>query len=368
MNEVRGGLGVADRAPPALELRGVRVPFGHARGLLDVSLAVAHGERMVVVGPSGVGKTTLLRAVAGLTPVDDGRVLAAGEDVTMLPPERRGAVYLHQTPVLFPHLNVGENVAFPLRLRGHRGEAVRGRVREILVAVRLDGFEARHTHTLSGGQRHRVALARAIAARPAVLLLDEPLSALDPWLRSELRAAIVAAQAHYGPAMLLVTHDLEDAGALADRIAVLLDGRIAQIATPRRLFTRPATLDVARFLGTYQELTGRVRSDGAIDCALGVVAVPPAQRVTLPVGSSVVLAFRPESVRVGGAEDATLGVPARTVEVRYRPRGITVVARIEGSAEDVSIEGEATESTVAHAADGAVTIALDPRGVMIYPS
>lgn len=354
---------------PALELRAVHAPFGHGPGLRDVSLHVGGGERVAVVGPSGVGKTTLLRAVAGLAPLDDGQVLVGGHDVTTFPAERRGVVYLHQAPVLFPHLSVGGNVAFPLHVRGGRGDAVRHRVREALAAVRLDGLEGRSVHTLSGGQRHRAALARAIAARPAALLLDEPLSALDPALRADVGAAIAAAQAEYGPAMLLVSHDLDDVGALADRVAVLLDGGIAQTATPDILFARPATLGVARFLGIYQELRGEVRRDRAITCPLGTF--DPGERLRdTPAGTVVTVAFRAECVRVftsaRGAGVPGNGARASVVGTRHRPRGSTLVLRLDDGAAatltEAAIAGEGTD----HVPGDEVIVTLDGCGAMVY--
>ena len=276
--------------PPALRLIGLQVTFGAeagrsstggrraeagtesepvgsvSPGLRGVTLEVGAGERLVLVGASGAGKTTLLRAVAGLVPIDEGRIEIGGTDVTRLPPERRGAVYLHQSPVLFPHLTVEENVAFPLRIRGvPRGEA-RKRVQEVLAAVRLSELGHRPSGALSGGQRHRVALARAVVARPSLLLLDEPLSSLDPGLRHEIRDVIVHLQAqgqtqgqahgeaHGQAGLLLVTHDLEEAGLLGHRVGIVMEGGLAQLAPPEEIFRAPATLEVARFLGYRNEL------------------------------------------------------------------------------------------------------------------
>lgn len=355
-------------AAAALDLRVVSAPFGDGVGLSDVSLRVEAGERLAIVGPSGVGKTTLLRVAAGLAPLHQGRVLVAGRDVTALPPEQRGVVYLHQAPALFPHLAVGENVAFALRVRGQRGETVRERVRAALAAVKLDGFEARPSHALSGGQRHRVALARAIAARPGVLLLDEPLAALDPALRAEVGAAIVAAQAEYGPAMLLVSHDLEDVGTLADRVAVLVDGGIAQCAAPEVLFARPATLAVARFLGIYQELPGHPRADGAIACALGVIDLPRHLQNAVRPGSGVTVAFRADALRVASPGAHDNDTRARVVGVRHRPRGSTVVVRVEDGARETIVEAALDSRRGTPAVGVEVGIALDPCGVVVYPS
>ncbi|MFN2398162.1 MAG: ABC transporter ATP-binding protein [Gemmatimonadaceae bacterium] len=350
---------------PSLAVERMRIPFGTGPGLTDISLSVARGERLVVVGPSGVGKTTLLRAVAGLTPIDAGRVSISGRDVTRLPPERRDAVYLHQTPVLFAHLSVGENVAFPLRVRGQRGDAVQRRVREALTAVQLDGFEGRTAQSLSGGQRHRVALARAIAARPAALLLDEPLSALDPSLRDDVRMAIAAAQADYQPAMLLVTHDLDDAGLLGDRMAVLLDGEIAQVALPAAVFARPATLGVARFLGIFQEVPGRVQADGSVTCALGVVS----SRTPIPTGRPVTVTFRAESLDVAVPDrsaEARNRTPATVVGMRHRARGTTVVLRLEGDSHGGELEAAARREQ-RWAPGDAIHVALDPCGAIVFP-
>lgn len=352
----------------ALVLEGLHIRFGNAPGIADLSLSVAAGERLAIVGPSGVGKTTLLRAIAGLAPVAAGRVSIAGRDVTTLPPERRDAVYLHQTPVLFAHLSVGENVAFPLRVRAQRGEAVQRRVREALAAVQLDGFEPRTPQSLSGGQRHRVALARAIAARPAAMLLDEPLAALDPSLRDDVRMAIAAAQADHGPAMVLVTHDLDDAGLLADRIAVLLGGRIAQVATPAALFAQPATLGVARFLGIFQELPGQVRDEGSIACALGRIPGRP----EVPAGGRVTVVFRAESLHVGRRSDSPTarepGVRAHVVGMRHRSRGATVLLRIQGEPEARLVEASIGPHEPAWQPGDEVRLALDPNGAIIFPA
>ena len=350
-------------AGPDLRLERLSIRFGAgAAGISELSLAIAAGERVVVLGPSGAGKTSLLRAVAGLSALHAGAVWLGAENVTALPPERRGIVYLHQSPLLFSHLDVGENVAYPLRVRGQRGDAVRQRVREALSAVRLDGFERRSTVTLSGGQRHRVALARAIAARPAALLLDEPLSALDPTLRDEVRAAIVAAQAEYGPPMLLVTHDLDDAGLTADRIAVLLDGRVAQLSTPVELFTRPTTLAVARFLGLFQEIPGRTRADGAVECALGVLAaasIPDAGHA-----APVVVAIGPYGLRFGAAGDTA--APARVVAVRQRARGTSVIVRLAEGSAGVELDATLASGTPIPPIGSVVEVSIDPRHVRIF--
>jgi len=341
----------------ALRVRDLAIRFGDQAGLEGVSLEVGAGERFVIVGASGAGKTTLLRAVAGLAPVAAGRVEVAGRDVTALPPERRDAVYLHQTPVLFPHLSVFENVAFPLRVRRAAGALVAERVREVLAAVRLDGFGARMPRTLSGGQRHRVALARAIAARPALLLLDEPLSSLDPSLRDDVREAIVSIQREYRPALVLVTHDLDEAGLLADRIAILNDRRVAQVAAPAELFARPATLAAARFLGVANEVAGRVRADHAFESPLGVLR----PNGGAPSPGAAVAVFRPEAVRCAepGAEGAAR---VRVVALRHRAQRTTAVVSAGSTTLELPVDALDPPAVGAE-----LLVLVDARHVTVFP-
>ena len=343
----------------ALRVESLAAPFGRGAGLADVSLSLAVGERVAVVGPSGAGKTTLLRAIAGLAPTTGGRVWvrgpsnAAPRDVTGLPPERRDVVYLHQTPVLFPHLRVRENVAFPLRLRGVPEAAVRARVDEALALVRLEGFGERAPSALSGGQRQRVALARAVAARPAVLLLDEPLAALDPALRAEVREAIVALAERERTAMLLVTHDLDEAGLLADRIALLLDARLQQVATPAELFRAPASLAAARFLGVADEVRGTVDGSGRFASSLGEGIT------TANIGPGAAIAVvLPGALRL--ADRGTRGGVVRAH--RHRPRGSSVVVALDGGARlDVAV------TSTLPAVGARVTLDVDPSLVRVFP-
>lgn len=336
----------------ALELCGLRVPFGEAPGLDGISLEVPRGERLAILGPSGVGKTTLLRAVAGLAPVSAGSVRINGRDVTAAPPESRGAVYLHQTPTLFPHLDVFENVAFPLRIRGAAERELRARVSDVLASVGLAELGPRTPATLSGGQRHRVALARAIAARPAVLLLDEPLAALDPSLRQEVREAIVAVQERDRPALVLVTHDVDEAGVLAHRLGVLVGGVIAQIDTPGTLFDRPISLEVARLLGFPNRLDGVLREDGTFDSALGPVRL--ARGGTRPGPAAAV--FQPEA-----AHEDPAGAPGRVVSLRHRPRAGSAIVAIGETTIEIA------DPRRSLAAGDEVRIALDPHRLVVYP-
>lgn len=340
--------------PDALRLRDVSVPFGSADGLRQISFEVARGERVVLVGPSGAGKTTLLRAIAGLTPVSAGSVEIGGRIRTDDPPERRDAVYLHQTPVLFPHLDVFGNIAFPLRVRGVAATEVRARVARALAAVRLDGFERRRPDSLSGGQRHRVALARAIVARPAVLLLDEPLSSLDPVLRDDVRDAIVQVQTESGAALLLVTHDLDEAGLIGNRVGVILGRQLAQIAAPSMLFTRPASLAIARLVGISNEVVGSVDTDAKFVCSFGTV---PLSRRDLSPGTATI-AFRPDAARIVASS------PIRAIVGRLLNRAERTTALVETSGIVIEI---LVDSLFPPAPGEHVALEFDPRRIAVFP-
>lgn len=231
------------------ELRQADVHFGSTTALDDVSITVEPSEIVVVLGPSGCGKSTLLRALAGLQPLDSGRVLIDGVDATEDPPHERGIGVMFQDPTLFPHRDVGRNIAFGLRIAGLDRAAQDRRVAEMLELVGLPGFADRTVDTLSGGEAQRVALARSLAPSPRLLLLDEPLAALDRALRDRLAVDIPAALRSTGTAAIHVTHDHDEAFAIADRIAVMEAGRILRIDAPGALYADPRTETVARFLG-----------------------------------------------------------------------------------------------------------------------
>ena len=231
---------------------------GAAIVLQEVSLAVEAGEFVTLLGPSGCGKTTLLRLIAGLDDVDSGRISVSGQDMTEVKAHLRPVHTVFQSYALFPHLSVFENVAFGLRIRNLSDSEIKARVVKALTAVHLEGLEARATSEISGGQGQRVALARALVLEPDILLLDEPLAALDAQLRSSMRAELVQLQRSLGITFVLVTHDLEEAIECSSRIAVMREGRIAQYATPRDIFERPTNVYVARLVGMENILDGRV--------------------------------------------------------------------------------------------------------------
>ncbi len=230
------------------------------RPLLEgISFTVARGETVCLLGPSGSGKSTLLRIIAGLEEAEEGRVYWEGEDITAVPPHRRRMGMVFQDYALFPHLTVAENVAFGLRMQGWSPQAQQERVREVLGLVRLTGFEARRVTDLSGGEQQRVALARALAPRPHVLMLDEPLGALDRALREELLEELRGILRASDVAAIYVTHDQEEAAAIADRILILHDGKIVRAGTPFEVWNDPGSLWVAQFLGVGNLLFGECR-------------------------------------------------------------------------------------------------------------
>lgn len=237
-----------------LDAQAVSVELGGRTVLRNVSLQLASGELLALLGPSGCGKTTLLRAVAGLQDLSAGRLLLSGRDVSHVHPQQRDLGMVFQNYALFPNLTVRENVCFGPLARGHRRDAASKRAEELLALVGLSDLAGRRPMELSGGQRQRVALARALANRPALLLLDEPFSALDEQLRVPLRRAFRELQRSLGQSSILVTHDREEAFELADRIGIMIDGRIVQCGTPEELRRAPASLTVANFLGSFNRV------------------------------------------------------------------------------------------------------------------
>lgn len=256
MAETRTQARATTRTGTAVRLEAVTKDFGTVRAVDAVDLTVHEGEFFTLLGPSGSGKTTLLRLVAGFEQPTGGRIELAGDDVTATPPNRRDVHTVFQDYALFPQMSVEQNVAYALTVRGVRKAERLARAREALTTVRLDGFASRRPAELSGGQRQRVALARALVDRPAVLLLDEPLGALDLALRQEMRTELKELQRTTGITFLLVTHDQDEALTMSDRIAVVRDGRIEQTGPPVEVYERPATAFVAGFVGTTNLLRG----------------------------------------------------------------------------------------------------------------
>lgn len=281
---------LSDATGVLLEVRGVAKRFGARDVLKDISLTIASGEFLTLLGESGSGKTTLLRLIAGFEQPTAGEIWMGGDRLDTLPPYKRRVNTVFQNYALFPHLSVRENVAYGLRVKKTSAEEIGGRVEEALRMVKMLEFTAARPARLSGGQQQRVALARALVNRPQLLLLDEPLSALDANLRKQMQSELKALQRELGITFLFVTHDQEEAMALSDRIALLRDGALEQVASAREIYAHPATAYTAQFIGQTNLLRGEVHS-GSATC--GAIRIFGAQDPDGPATFSV----RPESIK-----------------------------------------------------------------------
>jgi ABC-type Fe3+/spermidine/putrescine transport system ATPase subunit len=281
-----------------LVLDDLAVAYGGETVIRGLDLEVAEGELVSLLGPSGAGKTTVLKTVAGLLAPVRGDIRINGRSVRGLPPEKRSAVMVFQKPLLFPFMNVAQNVGFGLRMLAVAPAEARDRIRDILDLTQLTGLESRRVQAISGGQQQRVALARALVLKPSILLLDEPLSNLDANLRQQMRELIQDIQTETRVTTLLVTHDQSEALMLSHRIGLLLDGRLRQVGAPHDLFHRPADRAVAEFFGGCNFLTGRLR-EGIFDCALGSFPAPG----VIANGHRLTATIRPEDILVGADSD-----------------------------------------------------------------
>lgn len=288
----------------AISLRGLTKRFGSVVAVNNLNLDLAEGGIMALLGPSGCGKTTTLRMLAGFETADEGRILLGAADVTTLPPERRNTGMVFQNYALFPHLNVFRNIAFGLEMRGTPKQEVRQRVEAIIEKVQLTGLGERYPRQLSGGQQQRTALARALVINPSVLLLDEPLANLDAKLREEMRFYIRALQQEFGITTVYVTHDQSEALALADQVAVMMDGILQQVGPPAEIYRRPRSARVADFVGLTNLVPGTIRTHDAGTCAIDTaVGALHAAGAGFPPGAAVLISIRPESLHLnaGGA-------------------------------------------------------------------
>jgi len=324
----------------ALDLQNISKNFGEVQALQPLDLAIPEGELLAVLGPSGCGKTTTLRIVAGFEAADTGIVRIAGRDVTRLPPNKRGLGMVFQNYSLFPHMTVGENVAFGLRMRGQGAAARDERVRAMLDMVRLSGFGDRGIHQLSGGQQQRIALARALAPGPRLLLLDEPLGALDKNLREGMQFELRQIQRRLGITSILVTHDQEEALTMSDRVAVMAQGSIVQAGPPTEVYDTPRTRFVAEFLGTANVFTGTVLGASGPHWSVAIEGgqkeagqrMQGVARSASPraAGRRVLLAVRPERLQIGPpASDA---MPAEVHDVVFRGATFAYELRSPGQA------------------------------------
>lgn len=297
----------------------VQKNFGSHKALKGVNLEVREGEFFTLLGPSGCGKTTLLRIIAGLELPDSGHVFLGGQDITRLPASKRQVNTVFQSYALFPHLNIFENVAFGLKARQIEPPEVRRRVAEKLEMLSLDGLEKRYPHQLSGGQKQRVALARALVNEPDVLLLDEPMSALDAHLRAQVQEDLRRLQRELKKTFILVTHDQDEAMVVSDRIAVMREGLVEQVGDPREVYSRPRNQFVAEFLGAANIIRAR-REGGRVVTSLGSFDLSAA-----PMWDEGHLAIRPERIVLGqGPADDRNWVQARVSEAIYRGQSLDV--------------------------------------------
>ncbi|MBZ9761586.1 ABC transporter ATP-binding protein [Mesorhizobium sp. CA8] len=302
---------------PAVEFRNINIAYGKFVAVSDFSLSIDKGSFVTLLGPSGCGKTTILRSIAGLVDISAGQIMIGGRRVDDVPIYKRNIGLVFQSYALFPHKSVFDNVAFGLKYRNVAKPEIKRKVGQALDMVRLPGSEKKLPSQLSGGQQQRIALARAIVFEPQVLLLDEPLSALDANMREEMRVEIKKIQKETGITAIFVTHDQEEALSMSDRIVVMNAGSAEQIGTPEEVYERPATAFVADFLGKANMLSGTVsRSDGPTIVTLaGGQTVNVLSPKALPQGSSVTVVVRPQKLSVGGASANRL--PGRIVSASY---------------------------------------------------
>jgi len=303
-----------------IALRGLTKRFGRFPAVKGIDLAIRRNEFFALLGPSGCGKTTLLRMIGGFEAPTEGSITVDGADMSRVQPNRRPINMVFQSYAVFPHMTVGQNVAYGLKVAGTPRAEIRGRVREALEMVKLEGYEDRRSDQLSGGQRQRVALARALVKRPKVLLLDEPLSALDAKLREAMQLELVRLQQTTGITFIIVTHDQNEALSMADRIAVMDAGEVQQVADPATLYEHPANRFVAEFIGKINVFEGRVvGTEGsrlAIEVPdLGCIAVEGAG----PAQSEVGVAVRPEKIRLSDQPpaDGRVGCAGEVAEIAY---------------------------------------------------
>ncbi|MGZ5405473.1 MAG: ABC transporter ATP-binding protein [Nocardioides sp.] len=353
----------------ALRLVGLVKRFGDTVAVAGLDLDIDAGEFFSLLGASGCGKTTTLRMIAGFEQPDEGQILLDGQDLSQVPPHKRPVNTVFQSYALFPFLNVADNVAFGLRYQSATRAEVLRRVGAALELVRMDGLAGRKPRQLSGGQQQRVALARALVLEPTVLLLDEPMGALDAKLRKQLQVELRSLQKTVGTTFVYVTHDQEEALTMSDRLAVLGDGRLLQVGTPSEVYGTPISARVATFLGTTNLWEAQVVTNGAggTRCRSGEVNLRVAD-VTAAVGDSIVLMVRPERVVVSQTSDATEGgnaIRGRVVSLTFRGSNTGVVLDCRGLRVEAEI-GNVAGSPPEWLQEGSeVTAQMSPRALHV---
>ena len=322
-----------------LSLRNIRKNFGEGDVLAGISLDVNKGEFVTLLGSSGCGKTTTLRIISGLETADEGCVILNGQDMTSLPPEKRPVNTVFQSYALFPHMNVEKNVAYGLKVRGEDKATIKTRVAEMLEMVQMSGYAKRMPAQLSGGQRQRIAIARALALQPQLLLLDEPLGALDLQLRRQMQVELKRLQKKLGITFIYITHDQEEAVNMSDRICVMKDGKFEQIGTPEEIYDAPMTRYVAQFIGRSTIFTGKVKAihgDTAIVEDENGTFTVDASRAKLTVGETCEVCVRTERMRAAKAPVDGFSLPCTVREARYAGGSVETFCLMAGGREAVA--------------------------------
>jgi spermidine/putrescine transport system ATP-binding protein len=347
----------------AVGITGITKRFDEVVAVDDMNLAIADGEFFALLGPSGCGKTTTLRMIAGLEFPTIGSLKIFGDEVGTLPPNKRPVNTVFQDYALFPHMNVAQNVAFGLKMRKVAKTEIERRVRDALQLVRLDGFENRRSTQLSGGQQQRVALARALVNSPKVLLLDEPLGALDLKLRQQMQRELKVLQREVGITFVFVTHDQEEALTMSDRIGVMNDGKLLQVGTPEEIYEQPANRFVADFIGQTNLLDGTVESDDTV-CLHNGARIPV--RSDLSPGTTVAVSLRPERASltpIGRRPDNRPSVDGRLKQVTYLGNALVYTVALDWM--ELEVRTENTPEIRRMQIGDEVTVSWDPGAVSL---
>ena len=350
-----------------LSLSNLTKSFGPNTVVQDFNLDIRQGEFLSFLGPSGCGKTTVLRMVAGFETPSGGTIRIKDQDVTRLPPNKRRIGMVFQAYALFPNMTVAENVAFGLKIAGNDKATIRARVAEMLALIKLDHLGDRYPYQLSGGQQQRVALARALAPRPNLLLLDEPLSALDAKVRVSLREDIRAIQRELGITAIFVTHDQEEALSISDRVVVMHQGRADQIGTPAEIYNRPATRFVASFVGHLNSFDARVENDASISFAGR--QFPAINQLRLlasgAVGSPVTVALRLEAMSLHRRDARDMALSGRLMNTHFM--GSVIRAKVEVAGQPVSIDMFNQPDTTLPQPGAAADLFFSPDDLLVLP-
>lgn len=348
-------------------IRGLWKRYGDQVAVAGVDLTVEPGEFIALLGPSGCGKTTILRCIAGLAAPDEGEIIIDNRSILAVPAYRRDLGMVFQSYALFPHMTVADNVAFGLRMRKTGREEIAGRVKRALDLVKMGGLEQRFPRQLSGGQQQRVALARALVTEPRVLLLDEPLAALDAKLREAMQVELRQLQQRLGLTTIFVTHDQGEALTMADRVAVMSVGRVEQFGTAEEVYDRPRSLFVADFIGQMNKVAGQLE---AINNGFGRVIVADTGAVltarldgSCGIGQSVVAMIRPERLRLSSQQHD--GIAARVTDAVFS--GERIAYYLDSPLGPLVAVAANTGSDAAHRSDAAVRVAWRPEDVLIFP-